>query len=196
MFFSVDIKPFPGTDLVKDVEFLERWEIPFKTVHGIWASPLCTSYSIAGIRHHRRGQRPVSEIAVKSDRLVKKTLEIFKWFPGVPYFMENPVGMLRKMSFMANVHKETVWYCQYGDFRAKPTDIFTNDSMTLFNPNGWIPRPKCFNNNKKCHHEPSPRGTEAGTQKQRSNYLRSIVPEELCLEIIKHLERKFKTQNQ
>ena len=50
----------------------------------IWASPPCTSYSIAAISHHRKKNvetgslDPVSDFAKLSDELVKHTLELIK----------------------------------------------------------------------------------------------------------------------
>ena len=192
--FSVDIEPFEAIDLVKDIEFLERWEIPF-VPNVLWASPDCSTYSIAGIWNHRRGTTPASKKAIKSDRLVKKTLEIFKWFPNSLYYMENPVGMLRKMPFMQGIPRTTVTYCTYGDMRMKPTDIWSNNIYDVFHPDGWTPRPKCFNNNPHCHHERSPRGSQGGTQRLGNSYERSKIPDELCLEIIKASEHHYKLKN-
>ena len=54
--FSVDVKPFENIDLVKDIEFLTIEDIPF-TPDIIWASPPCTTYSLAAISHHRNKDR-------------------------------------------------------------------------------------------------------------------------------------------
>ena len=70
--FSVDIKPFEGIDLAADIEFLTPDQIPFKP-DMIWASPPCTTYSIAGIGHHRDMGTPTSDFAAKSDRLTEHT---------------------------------------------------------------------------------------------------------------------------
>ena len=67
--------------------------------------------------------------------------------------------------------------CQYGDDRAKPTDIWTNS-------NDWKPRPQCKNGNPNCHHQPAPRGSKTGTQGRKGSYERSIIPRELCLEVL------------
>ena len=48
----------------------------------------------------------------------------------------------------------------------------------------WIPRPMCHNGNKNCHHEVAPRGSRTGTQGLKGNYERSVVPYELCKEIL------------
>ena len=180
--FSVDVKDFKGIDLVKDIEFLTKDDIPF-IPDVVWASPPCTTYSIAAISHHRDMGNPKSEFAAKSDRLVLNTLNLIKEF-DCKYFIENPRGYLRKMDFMLGIPKTTVWYCRYGDTRAKPTDIWSNHIYSLFNVNGWKPRAICFNGNKKCHHQAAPRGSRTGTQGMKNNYERSKVPYELCKEIL------------
>ena len=55
---------------------------------------------------------------------------------------------------------------------------------TVFNPNGWRPRAECRNGNIYCHHEPAPRGSKTGTQGKKNAYFRSMVPQELCDEIL------------
>ena len=184
--FSSDITQFGGIDYVVDILDFDVAE-----VHGfsknlwvpdvIWASPPCTSYSIAGVRHHRNGQEPTSEFAVKSDKIMDKVHELIHYFtllnPNLVYYIENPRGMLRKMDFMKrHPIRHTVTYCQYGDTRMKPTDIWTNDLR-------WNPRPMC-KNGAPCH-EPAPRGSQTGTQGRANNHERSKIPHDLCLEILK-----------
>ena len=77
--------------------------------------------------------------------------------------------------------RKTVWYCQYGDERAKPTDIWTNDYL-------WKPKPVCKNGNPDCHHQRAPRGSRTGTQGLKNAYERSKVPEKLCNDIIERIK--------
>jgi len=180
--FSVDVKDFEGIDLVKDIEFLTLEDISFQP-DVIWASPPCTTYSIAAVSHHRLNGNPISDFAIKSDKLVLKTLELITYFQ-CKYFIENPRGMLRKQKFMSGIPRTTVTYCSYGDDRMKPTDIWSNNIKDIFTNDGWIPKPICFNGNKKCHHEPAPRGSKTGTQGRKNNYERSKIPTQLIKEIL------------
>mgnify|MGYP003654069941 CR=1 FL=1 len=185
--FSVDIKQFGSISLIKDIEFLTIEDLPFIPDIG-WGSPMCTTYSIAAISHHRDMGKPKTEFAAKSDRIILNVLKLYsdilKINPDFKWFLENPRGYLRKMYFMAGIPKSTVWYCKYGDTRAKPTDVWSNHIRSIFNPDGWQSRPMCFNGNTKCHHESAPRGSSTGTQGLKNNHERSKIPQQLCREII------------
>ena len=189
--FSVDWTAYENIDLSIDIGELRKEDVPF-VPDVVWASPDCATYSIAGIRFHRINTiEPISDYAKKCDevnihflRLIKQWLKIN---PNMIFFIENPRGMLRKMPFMQEFKRHTVWYCQYGDDRAKPTDIWTNSET-------WKPRPMCknFKYNKEtgeiidrhCHHESARRGAKTGTQGKKGSYNRSKIPIELCKEII------------
>ena len=190
--FSSDINEFEGIDYVVDILEFDINKVPF-TPDIIWASPPCTTYSIAAISHHRPHNKPLSDFAIKSDKMVQKTLSIIQELKPNRWYIENPRGLLRKQKFMMGLPRTTVWYCKYGDTRAKPTDIWTNNLYSLLNSKGWNPRPECFNGNEKCHHDKQPRGYAAkkaagalgkGTQGLRNNYERSKIPHELCIEIL------------
>ena len=124
--FSVDWTLFEKIDLAIDIEYLKKEDVPF-IPDVIWASPDCTTYSIAAVSKHRRNRiDPVSYYAVKCDNVNKHWIGLIKEYlelnPDLVFFIENPRGMLRHMPWMKDFKRHTVWYCKYGDDRAKPTD--------------------------------------------------------------------------
>jgi len=205
--FAIDIKPFNGVDLVKDMEYVTINDLPYIPDFG-WFSPPCTTYSIAAISRHRDMGIPKTEFAKKSDKILLNSIklinDILKLNPNFKWYIENPRGYLRKMHFMIGLPRVTVWYCQYGDTSAKPTDIWSNNIYNpLFNSKGWNPRPECKNGNNNCHHDKQPRGYKAkkesgalgkGTQGKKDNYERSKLPVELCKEIVSTLKDNYEIQ--
>ena len=185
--FTTDYKPFDKIDYVCDILDFDVKKIPFKP-DIIWASPPCTYFSVASIGHHwNKDHTPKTEQAKLGVKIVQKTLDIISFLKPNYFFIENPRGKLRKLDVIKNIEKTTVCYCKYGEDRMKPTDIWTNNIQSILNPGGWLPREMCFNGNKNCHHQPAPRGSQTGTQGIKGNYLRSVVPYELCKEILESL---------
>ena len=184
--FSVDINNFNNIDLVIDILNLTKNHIKFYPDY-IHASPPCTYFSVASIGHHwNENHTPKTKEAILGMKILNKTLEIFTWFPKANFTMENPVGKMRRM--VKGINRTTITYCSYGDKRMKPTDIWSNNIYDMFNLNGWKPKKMCFAGNVKCHHEAAPRGSKTGTQGLKNNYERSIIPEQLCYEIIKSMD--------
>jgi hypothetical protein len=193
--FSVDWTKYDKIDLAIDIENLTKEHIPF-IPDMVWASPDCTTYSIAACSTHRTNTKePKSEYAIKCDNVNQHWISLIKeWLqinPNMVFFIENPRGMLRHMPWMQEFKRHTVWYCKYGDDRAKPTDIWTNCKE-------WIPRSECqnFKYNKQgniidkhCHHQSARRGAKTGTQGRNGSYNRSKIPSELCIEILNAFEK-------
>ena len=183
--YSSDLNEFEGIDYPIDILEFDTSKIPFNP-DIIWASPPCTYFSVASIsKHWNKDHTPKTEQAVFGVKVVNKTIQIIQELNPKYWYIENPRGKLRKLDIVKGLPRTTVWYCKYGDKRAKPTDIWTNNLRSVFNPDGWQPRPECFNGNKNCHHESAPRGSKTGTQGLKGNYERSKIPNELCLEILK-----------
>ena len=147
----------------------------------IWASPDCTTFSIAAISHHRRKSPetgnldPVSDYAKFCDEVDQHVLNLIRALKPRFWFIENPRGGMRKMVWMKGIPRYTVTYCQYGDKRMKPTDIWTNHPAPRF-------RPPC-KNGASCH-ERAPRGSRTGTQGLKGSKERSVIPAALCEHIV------------
>jgi len=189
--FSSDLTDFDNIDYSVDILDFDINKIPFKP-DIIWASPPCTYFSVASIgRHWNKDNTPKTDNAIFGVRVVKKTISIIKQLKPKYWYIENPRGKLRKLEFMKGLPRTTIWYCKYGDKRAKPTDIWTNNLRSVFNQSGWQPREECFNGNKNCHHESAPRGSRTGTQGLKNNYERSKIPSELCIEILTSNRKKY-----
>lgn len=147
----------------------------------VWASPPCTCFSVASIGSSWCGNYHPKKVGTALGMAyVLKTLEIINKVKPKYYFIENPRGVMRKMGFMEGLPRKTVTYCQYGDTRMKPTDIWTNCES-------WKPRPMCKNGDS-CH-VAAPRGAKTGTQGIKGARDRSIIPEKLCLEILNSVQQ-------
>lgn len=181
--FSIEWdRNFQNIDLYADVltvtsdMILERFGKP----DVIWVSPDCTTYSIAAISHHRRREpngnlAPVSEYARFCDRVNLHVHNLIMALSPRVWFIENPRVGMRKMDFMSVLPRYTVTYCQYGDTRMKPTDIWTNHPHPNF-------KPPCHNGDP-CHVR-APRGASTGTQGIKGSRDRSVIPEALCQHIV------------
>lgn len=180
--YTTDIESFNKIDQVCDIfDFnIDKMLNEFGKPDIIWASPPCTTFSVASFGHHWHPDRkPKTEQAKNGIKIIEKTVELINSIknlnPNVKYIIENPRGMLRKLDLIP-FERYTVTYCQYGDRRMKPTDIWTNID--------WIPRQMC-KNGQPCH-EAAPRGSRTGTQGLKNDFERSKVPYQLCCELIEY----------
>lgn len=154
----------------------------------VWASPPCTTFSVASIRHYwdyvDGVAVPKNEKTLKGIAVVEHTRKLIEELsPTKGFLIENPRGMLRKQSVMAGLPRHTIAYCQYGDNRQKPTDLWG------YVPN-WSPKPMC-KRGAPCH-ESARRGEAKGTQSlggggKRGSMLRSMVAPGLSIEILEAL---------
>jgi len=174
--FSSDFEPKFEADYTCDIRDFNVNKVPFKP-DIIWASPPCTYFSVASIgKHWNKDHTPKTKEALIGVELVQKTIDIIKYFNPSIWYIENPRGKLRKLPVVKDLPiRHTVTYCQYGDTRMKPSDLFTNNEV-------WKPRPMCKNGDS-CH-EAAPRGARTGTQGLKGNMERSVIPPDLCYEVM------------
>jgi site-specific DNA-cytosine methylase len=143
----------------------------------IWASPPCTTFSVASCSTYwTTDGKPKNDKALNGIKLVEHTIRLIqKLNPVHGYIIENPRGMLRKQEMMQSLVRQTVTYCQYGETRMKPTDLWGRVS-------NWVPRQHCRAGDP-CH-ESAPRGSQSGTQGIKGARDRSKVPYELSKELL------------
>lgn len=181
--FTVDWDKQFNPDLIADIGTLTAQDIinlcgGIPTV--IWASPDCTTYSVAAISKHRRKDlngslTPISDYAKQCDFVNKHLIELIKELTPKYWFIENPRAAMRKMDFMQGLPRYTVTYCKYGERRMKPTDIWTNHPNPAFEP-------PCKNGDT-CH-DAAPRGASTGTQSLKNRIEKAKIPVLLCEHIV------------
>lgn len=187
-------KDFDNIDWYEDIGKITSQDIIDRFGHPdvIWASPDCATFSIAAISHHRRKNPetgnldPISDYAKFCDKVDQHVLQLIEELQPKYWFIENPRGGLRKMTWMQELPRYTLTYCKYetdkpiSERRMKPTDIWTNHP----NPN-FIPPCK---NGDPCH-APAPRGSKTGTQGIKGSVDRSRIPDKLCEYIVELCEK-------
>lgn len=180
--FTIDIDPEFKPDKIADISS-PLTHITGKDINILWASPPCQGFSVASIgKMWNKDYSPKHKTSNMGLYLLQKTIDIIKDVKPKYWFIENPRGMMRKMPIWNIIpHKRiTVSYCQYGDTRMKPTDIFTN----LTN---WIG--KSCKNGDPCHVS-APRGskTPGSTQGIKGSKDRGKIPSLLINEILDKIE--------
>ena len=158
----------------------------------IWAGVDYTTFSVAAIGHHRRKDTvtgsllPKTDKARKADEVNRHTLELMRELAPTLWFIENPMGGLRKMEYMQGLPRYMITYCQYGFDYRKATDIWTNHPDPQF-------RPACKNGDP-CHVK-APRGTKLGLQAIKDKAARSSYPQKLCEHVVDICEGYFKDRD-
>lgn len=145
----------------------------------IWASPQCTTYSIATHRHRTLTDGPKSELAKSDDVVNTKMWKLIDELIALGtkyYFVENPQGRMRHMDFVSGRPRFEITYCSYGNkgnargyehlYLMKKTDIWSNHQNPKF-------LPKC---SKPFSHEHG----EWGKAKKRDYLSRGEMPKSLC----------------
>lgn len=142
----------------------------------LWASPPCQGFSVASIgkmwSEPGKPKHPTSEMGLS---LLEHTLHIIKDLQPKTWYIENPRGMMRKMPSLEGFTRHTITFCQYGEQRMKPTDVWTNSKQ-------WEPRPACRNGDS-CHVK-APRGSTTGTQGMKNAKAKGRLPDALCEEVL------------
>ena len=179
--FTVDSDPGHNSTVTADLRYCITSGLPQEPTF-LWASPPCTGFSVASIgKHWNTDRSPKTDTARLGIELFLITIRIIRETRPTYWIIENPRGMARTLPFLKQFRRVTVTYCQYGDLRMKPTDLWTNIPESV-----WIPRPTCKNGDP-CHVS-APRGSRTGTQGIKGAKNRSVVPPDLITEILERIE--------
>lgn len=181
--FTIELdRKFPDIDLYADILTVNPWrDIPWWP-DLILASPPCTAFTTMTMgRNWTHDGQPKTETAAMGARLVAHTLWIIAALHPRYAIIENPRARLRTLPYLEHLERRTVWYCRYGEDRAKPTDLWGAPF-----PPSLILRPGCHNGNPD--HIAAPRGSRTGTQGGQSAII-AKVPYELGLDVCLAVER-------
>jgi|SRR6185369_6396567 len=84
----------------------------------IWASPPCTTFSVASISHYWTDGKPKNEKALHGIAMLERTILLIKSVKPKYWFIENPRGMMRKVidelfekHGIKDYQRNTVSYC-------------------------------------------------------------------------------------
>jgi hypothetical protein len=127
---------------------------------------------------------PKTDTARMGLLLVERTLQLVDHFEPAFWVMENPRDKLRALPVTDGLERRTVTYCQYGEVRMKPTDLFSRawpDTLYLY--------PPCKNGDP-CHVR-APRGSTTGTQGFGSYHQKGVIPQELSTAFCMAYEREL-----
>lgn len=162
----------------------------------VLASPPCETFSVASLGYHwtggRRAYVPKTPAAERGQAIARKAVELIHALEPRFAVIENPRGVLRRLDIVPG-EPTTVWYCHYGESRAKPTDLW------------GLPFPQSLKLEPACHanrgthpeaccckdHEPAPRGAKTGTQGLTTAADRGVIPYMLASAVADAVERDF-----
>lgn len=197
---TMDFDPKFKADLVDDVlrlkpaDYLAKLERAVSLKEGTYftpgvrfdlvlASPPCNAFSVLQIgKNWNHDDTPKSEAAKLGLQILCDTVKLIRALnPRLGAIIENPRAKMRKMMVLGEDHgfeRRTVTYCQYGEDRMKPTDLW------FYGPaKSWAPSmiPPCKNGDS-CH-KAAPRGSRTGTQGMDSA-LSAKIPDALATRIL------------
>ena len=187
---SLDINPKTEATHVVDILLWDYHVYRPDHFDFVWASPVCTQYSIA------RTCGPPRDLHA-ADRLVGRALDIITYF-SCNWAMENPqTGLLKTRDIVKGLPYYDTTYCRYGYSYRKATRVWSNLILYLRKPcshkdpcTAMVGRrhPKTAHQSRRSS-DPSDRGNNCSTKQLYS------IPPELCDEIADAAESSLRGNN-
>ncbi len=178
---TVDFNPLFKPDIVADIRDITVASVGYHNV--VLMSPPCETFSVQSLYHHWRTvngvPEPTSLRAIEGLEIVEAAIAFVRSMDPAFWIMENPRAMLRKQAIVRDIPRKTITYCQYGETRMKPTDLWSEkwDQIPL------VLRAPCKNGDP-CHIS-APRGSSTGTQGMGTAAQKAVVAyalsEQVCL---------------
>lgn len=147
----------------------------------------CTTFTAASLGYHfDEDGTPKTDVARDHLAMIHHTVGLIRGLNPDYWFLENPRGRLRTIF---RPPEGTIWYCQYGEPYAKPTDLWGN------HPDSFEYR-TCSYGNDECDHVKTKSYKEhGGGSDNRQGLLtendsaeRAKVPYELSEQILEAVE--------
>jgi site-specific DNA-cytosine methylase len=138
---------------------------------------------------------PRHERALHGQAMVEQTLKLIQHLQPKAWVMENPTAMMRRLPILKPYHLHPITYCQVGEDRMKPTDLWLGGAFRAIDLPGpcktrrniknliqgqlvTMPDGRTFVTNavgEPCH-ESAPRGAKTGTQGLANSADRAVIP--------------------
>ena len=120
---SLDINPNFGPTRVADILSWDYRVYKPDHFHYVWASPVCTEYSIA------RTTGPTRNL-LSADKLAQRALLIMTYF-GCNWAFENPQsGLLKTRDIVKGIPFADTSFCRYGYAYGKKTDLDKSSTVS------------------------------------------------------------------
>jgi len=127
---SLDYNPKFNATHTEDILEWDYTQYEPETFEVIWASPDCTTWSVATGGKYRKKNNIYSqhENGQKAERMIIRLLEMIEYFKPKVFFIENPRGLLQHFPPMKDLEdkKTLVYYGNYNWGFPKPTHIWSN----------------------------------------------------------------------
>ena len=146
----------------------------------ILASPPCESFTVMRIgANWTTTDQPKTKDAAYGLYLLSLTQVIVGILKPKYFILENPRAKMRRVveHHWPELERRTVTYCQYGEDRMKPTDLWSDRW-----PSTLELRPTCKNGDP-CHLR-APRGSTTGTQGGVPGDISAIIPRQLADQVM------------